>query len=251
MSQYRYTVKTAQLLGARERQEDTVSASSSELFVQRGMLLVLADGMGGMANGHLFSQLVSEQMQQTFCILDPMTEMSRMLWQCFEMTQQRAAAMNEHAEEEGGTTLVAVLIRDGRCTFLSVGDSRLALIRNGGLIWLNRPQVMSIRLDENVALGYLRQEDVQGSALRDALTTFVGSSTAVSCDVCTESFSLVPGDRIALMSDGITGTLDERTLLSLLMMPKESATDAIIQAVKLKNKPEQDNASIVLVVVDS
>lgn len=245
-----YTVSKAQYIGSRSRQEDALSVSLSEDLEQRGILLVLSDGMGGMANGHLFSRLAVEEMQNAFRLTDPTMDMPQTLQSCFDAAQEKAVAMNLNAEDEGGATVVAVLIRDGKCSFLSVGDSRLALIRNGGLIWLNRPQVMSTRLDENVALGYLRQEDVQGSALRDAVIGFMGSSVTVSCDACAEPFVLVPGDRIALMSDGITGTLDEQELLMYLLAPKESAAEEVIQAVQRKNHSDQDNSSILLAVVE-
>ena len=246
MVQNKYTVKKAQLLGMRSRQEDALSASPNAVYAQRGLLLVLADGMGGMANGHVFSQLVTEEMQKTFLKLDPAKPMDDTLMACFEEAQKKAAALNDDNDEEGGTTLIAVLIRGKKCA----GDSRLALVRNGGLIWLNRPQVMGTRLDENVALGYLSKEDVEGSALRDAVTAFVGSSAAISCDACPRPFTLVPGDRIALMSDGITGALDDQTLLSLLMAPKETAAEDVIQAVQSINNPRQDNSSILLAVVE-
>ncbi len=250
MSRYKYTVRKAQLLGARDRQEDTISVSPNGVYAQRGLLMVLADGMGGMANGHLFSRLVAESMQEAFLEIDPAESMQKTLMYCFDSAQKKAAAMNEDAEEQGGSTLIAVLIRGKKCAFLSVGDSRLALIRNNGLIWLNRLQVMGTRLDDNVALGYLRKEDVQGSALRDALITFVGSSAAVLPDACTEPFTLVKGDRIALMSDGITGTLDEEELLSLLMAKKDIAAEGVVHAVETKNKTEQDNGSIIMAVVE-
>ncbi len=245
-----YRVSSAQFLGARSRQEDTVSVSPNEVYGQRGLLMVLADGMGGMANGHLFSQLVCEEMQRCFCTMELLPDMQQTLVQCFEAVQQRAVAMNRDAEDEGGATMVAVLIRDEKCTFLSVGDSRLALIRNGGLIWLNRPQVMSTRLDENVALGYLRQEDVQGSALRDAVTGYVGSSAVFAADACTAPFELIPGDRLALMSDGVTGTLNDKELLMYLMTPSDVTVSEVVQAVQRKKRPEQDNSSILLAVVE-
>ena len=246
----RYIVSSAQFLGTRSRQEDAVSVSPNGAYEQKGLLMVLADGMGGMANGHLFSQLVCEEMQRCFCDMPPLPDMQQTLSRCFGVVQQRAVAMNQAAEDEGGATMVAVLIRDEKCTFLSVGDSRLALIRNGGLIWLNRPQVMSIRLDENVALGYLRQEDVQGSALRDAVTGYMGSSAMHDTDICTTPFTLIPGDRLALMSDGVTGALNDEELLMYLMTPSENAATEVVQAVQRKNRPEQDNSSILLAVVE-
>lgn len=245
-----YRVSSAQFLGARSRQEDTVSVSPNEVYDQRGLLMVLADGMGGMANGHLFSRLVCEEMQRCFCSMEPLPDMQQTLARCLEVVQKKAAAMNRDAEDEGGATMVAVLIQGKKCAFLSVGDSRLALIRNGGLIWLNRLQVMSTRLDENVALGYLRQEDVQGSALRDAVTGYLGSNTVFAADACTAPFELVPGDRLALMSDGVTGTLNDEELLMYLMTPPEVTASEVVQAVQRKNRPEQDNSSILLAVVE-
>lgn len=240
----------AQLLGSRSCQEDAMSVSLNHVFAERGLLMVLSDGMGGMANGDQFSQLVADEMQYAFLSMDPMQPMKDVLTKCFDIAQKKAAAMNEDAEENGGSTMIAVLIRKGKCAFLSIGDSRLALIRNNGLIWLNRPQVMGTKVDESVALGYLGKEDAQGSLLRDAVTMFMGSKSAISLDICTEPFKLVRGDRIALMSDGISGTLDEQELLSLLTGRKNRIADEVVQAVETKKKPEQDNGSIIVAVVE-
>lgn len=250
MSCYKCTVKMAQLLGSRSCQEDAISVSSNRMFVERGLLLVLTDGMGGMANGDQFSQLVADEMQYAFLAIDPKLPMKEILIECFDQAQKKAAAMNEGADENGGSTMIAVFIRKGRCAFLSVGDSRLALVRNNGLIWLNRPHVMGTKIDENVALGYLGKEDAQGSLLRDAVTMFMGSKSSISPDICTAPFKLVRGDRIALMSDGISGTLDEQELLSLLTGRKNRIADEIIQAVETKKKPKQDNGSIIVAVVE-
>ena len=251
MSQvYQYRVSRAQLLGTRSRQEDATSLSSTELFDEKGLLLVLADGMGGMADGHVFSRLVTEEMQRAFAAAPSTEDMQEVLACCFHAAQEKAVRLNRDAEDEGGATVVAVLIREDRCAFLCAGDSSLALVRNGGLIWLNRPQVMGVRLDENVALGYLSQADVQGNALRDAVIGYAGASAAFACDICTQPFRLIPGDRIALMSDGVTGTLGATELLPLLMLPRERAAKEIIRAVEQKNKPEQDNGSILLAVVE-
>ncbi|MBE5791395.1 MAG: serine/threonine-protein phosphatase [Clostridiales bacterium] len=250
MSRYKCTVRMAQLIGDRSRQEDAISVSSNSVFAERGLLLVLSDGMGGMANGDVFSQLVADEMQYAFLSVDPELSMKETLISCFDSAQKKAAALNEEAEEGGGTTLVAVLIRKRKCAFLSVGDSRLALVRSDGLIWLNRPQVMGAKIDENVALGYLGKEDAQGNLLRDAVTMFMGSNSPISLDICTAPFTLAKGDRIALMSDGISGTLDDKELLSLLTAKKSRVADEVIQAVETKKKSGQDNGSIIVAVVE-
>ena len=244
---YAYIVEHAQSIGNRSKQEDAILYSDESVYERKGILAVLSDGMGGLSDGEKFSALATECMVRHFENTEPMEDICEELRACFDVAQ-RAALVLQKDGSQGGATVVAVLIRNWKCAFLSVGDSSICLLRNGGLIHLNRKHTLGVSLDESVALGYLDEEFARSNIHRNSLTSHLGSENEIKCDVCSVPFSIMPGDRIALMSDGITGTLDEEELTRLLGKGTcENAANCMIGAVLRSEKPRQDNASILII----
>lgn len=245
--QYGYCVEYEQMQGCRSNQEDAVNSScGGELYYRKGILMVLSDGMGGMSDGEKFSEIAARVMVDHFEKIDPMEDMTKELLNCFGEAQQEALKLTREGIN-GGATVVAILIRDHRCTFLSVGDSSLCLLRRGGLIHLNRKQTLGLTLDESVALGYLGEEYAAKGVRKHALTSHLGSED-VTCDVCSVPFIVHPGDRIALMSDGVTGQLSDEELAEAIGTGTcRQAVECVISKVRAKGNPRQDNASIILV----
>lgn len=239
---------SCQALGERRNQEDSMAVSPQDMVAEKGFLAVLCDGMGGMAAGERFSAIGTSEMLRRFEELPPQKDICATLLSCMEAAQEAAVrAQEDTSSQMGGSTLVAVLIRDGQCAFISAGDSRIYLWRSGGLLQLTRDQVLGDLLDERAALGLIPLEDAQRNIRRASLVNGLGVSGAVACDRCIEPFTLMEGDRLALMSDGVFGTLEEESLCALLRLSPERAAVRIIEEVQARHKPRQDNCSVVVV----
>lgn len=242
-----------QNIGKRDRQEDSVLVSDTDISGKEGMLFVLADGMGGMSEGHLFSEIATHKMTEHFENMEFNDDMCQTLQDCYDAAQQQALAAQKPDEGiEGGSTVTAVLIRGTKCACLSVGDSRIYLLRGGGLIQLNREQVLGSMLDERAALGVIDREDADLSYGRNSLVNHLGRKTEVPCDICSRPFELLVNDRIALMSDGVFGTLSDKRITEIMNAhPKmQDAADAIIAAVMAEDKARQDNCTVMVIGVD-
>ncbi|HNW85631.1 MAG TPA: serine/threonine-protein phosphatase [Candidatus Limiplasma sp.] len=239
-------VRWKQHLGARADQQDACAASSAEVYERKGLLAVLSDGMGGLNRGAVYSKVATETMVSRFRSEPPQADPCTELLGLFMAAQ--AEALRIHREDnEGGATVVAVLMRNGRCSFLSCGDSRIYLLRGGGLIQLNREHTLGAVLDERAAFGYLPEEEALYNTRRAALTNHLGMAQLKAVDRNLTPFVLLPGDRIALMSDGITNTLKDDVLCRLLQGPFDTAPDQVIDQVIAAAHPKQDNASLLLV----
>lgn len=248
--QYRFVASAAQDIGSRQRQEDALKFSSEEAYRTKGLMAVLADGMGGMMDGDKFSAIATEEMIGHFETASLEMDMCQCLLNCYAAAQKRAIAEQSPDDDEGGSTVTAVLIRDMVCAFLSVGDSRIYLLRNNGLIQLNREQILGTMLDERAAFGIISREEAELNIRRSALINHLGREGLVGCDFCSEPFQLANGDKLALMSDGVFGTLSDDELCELLQLPVEDASQAVIDAVLAKEKPRQDNCSILIIAVE-
>lgn len=241
-----YEIGYAQTIGARENQEDAFGfVYPKPLPGQTEKLLaVVCDGMGGLDDGQIASNTAVKVLTSGFEEeLRNGTPQSCLLNLCAK-AQTAVQGHNRKTGSNTGCTLVSILIKDGRLSFLSVGDSRISLYRGRSLLQLNREHVLGQEMDEKQAF--------QGTGLSDpvrrrAITSHIGKETFSKVDRNVNPFQLLRGDKILLMSDGLFGALSEDEILRELSLPAQQAANRLVQAVTAKGLPGQDNATVVIV----
>ena len=235
--------------GQRSIQQDSIGWSRLDRYEERGFLAVLSDGMGGMKNGEVYSEIAVKEMLKHFKEENVNEDIVLRLVECYAAARKAALARCPVPEEpEGGATVVAVCIQNGKCAFLSVGDSRLYLWRGGALLQLNREQTLGVLLDENAAMGYIPKEYAK-SDLRDTIENNICEPGLKKCDIPIRPFDLTDGDILLLMSDGVPHTLTDKQIVQALNEMKGTASDSIEAAVKKANNPKQDNYTILEISV--
>ncbi len=242
-----YAVGCAQTIGGRPYQEDSYGAPdwrNPAVLASRGLLGIMADGVGGLNNGQAASGAVVRGMLNIFSQQDPNRTGSNRLLEMAAYAQSEVLKLNQQGSASG-STLVSVLIKDNEMNFISVGDSRIALYRAGGLLTLNREHVLGRESDEDAAMG--RGAAVTDERRRKAITSYMGKEKLTLIDRNVQPIKLMPGDKVLLMSDGVFGSLDDQTIISKLRLPPEQAAKAIVQAVDERQLPHQDNATIVVI----
>ena len=125
-------------IGAREGQEDSfapVNASDPEAMARRGLFAVVADGMGGLADGKAVSEAAVDGF---FTSLSDTGCSRRRPRQLLTGTCAINDALFQRFGGRGGTTAVAVWILRDRLHWISVGDSAIFLMRSGGVFQVNR-----------------------------------------------------------------------------------------------------------------
>ena len=190
----------------RERNEDSVYPEASG--AGNGPLLIgVADGMGGHVAGNIASSLALAAATEED--LDADTEIADRLLAGNEAIRKR---VGEELNLTGmGTTMTLGLFEeDGSATIGHVGDSRCYLLRDGALTRVTSDHTVVAEL---VALGHMKEEDVEKHPQRHLLTRSLGLGPV---DVDTESLVLQAGDRVLFCSDGLTSMLDERAITTLL-----------------------------------
>lgn len=250
MKQIPISVDFEQTPGSRSVQQDSCDVSGAELFRKKGVMAVLADGIGGMQGGEEFSRIAVERMLAYFSATAPEEDICSELLKAYGAARAHALQYAGMRELEGGTTVVAVLVRNNRFAYISVGDSRVYLLRNGGLLQLNREHVLGAVLDEGAALGYIPQEEADNNIHRKQLVNHLCAGPGKGCDRSLYSIEIRPGDKLVLMSDGVFTTLNEDEMMRCLMLPGTEGVVGLIEEVKRKAKPNQDNASVVMLAFD-
>src|SRR3954451_10064111 len=176
-----------------------VRSNNEDSYYAGDHLLVVADGMGGMAAGELASRLAIEAMTSLDAPIDNAHQMDA-LHKALEAANGRIAetVAADNSLQGMGTTLTAVIFSGDRAAMAHVGDSRAYLLRDGRLNQLTKDDTYVQML---VDQGLIKPEEA-GSHPRRAVVT-----QALQGEPVSPSYIIVepePGDRWLLCSDGLT-----------------------------------------------
>jgi serine/threonine protein phosphatase PrpC len=195
-------------------------------------LWVVADGMGGHSDGQMASRMVCDALADLLLppSLDTAVELVRARLQEVNGYLFRMAS-REVNPKQSGSTVVALLIRDGQCAILWAGDSRVYRLRAG--------ELRQLSVDHSWT-----GPDTPAGGDGTAITRAVGGTGSLELDVV--HVELLPGDRFLLCSDGITRELSDARLRELLSGADVSGScRALIRAVL--DTPARDNATAIVV----
>lgn len=247
--QLSYSIGNLQGVGRREHQEDSfgfVNAMDVTLIRNRGLLAILADGMGGMADGKLASETVVASLRQDFQMMDYSDDLGEQLRDMIRRANDRVYAQ---LQGDGGSTLVLCLFYQGQLWFGSVGDSALFLLRSGELLRLNREQnVLTDLYIDAVCQDSMDPNRARNDREKDALTQFLGMPALEEIDSLLRPMKLHDGDCFLLCSDGVSDIVPEPELQSCLEQPKPmQSCSALERAVINANYPYQDNFTALVI----
>jgi protein phosphatase len=243
-------ISQIEYLGDRQLQEDF----SSHVLLDdgRGLLAVLADGMGGHAAGEVASRLVVEKFIETFRSYPSNNISSRLSASLQQANACISAEIHNNKSLDGmGSTLVAVHISDFGLQWISVGDSLLYLVRQNKIKRLNADHSMQPIIDEALKLGKITESEAAQHPHRHALRSAVIGQELPLIDISESPFQLKKGDVIIIASDGIL-TLHENDLLAIAAESKSTSkiiVSQIINLVKSKKQPKQDNTTVQAICV--
>ncbi|MBR0160995.1 MAG: serine/threonine-protein phosphatase [Oscillospiraceae bacterium] len=236
-------------VGARENQQDAVYLSDTALFDQQGLLLCVADGMGGLSNGAIISSTAVSAVSNTFVKANK-SDPNRLLVQ---MLQAAASSVNTILAPNygaGGTTLLIGYLQAGMFWYCSVGDSRICLCREGELIHLNRRHVFEDELLlTHVNGGDLTYDRAKTYEKRGALTSYLGMGPLKYMDLPDSCVRTHKGDRFILMSDGVFNTLTDQEIVKLLRGKTATLPERLSSEVESRKVKFQDNYSAVVVEI--
>ncbi len=138
-------------------------------------------------------------------------------------------AQEDPALKGMGTTIVALLLTDESAILCHVGDSRIYHIRGNSIQFKTQDHSW---VGEMVKNGLLSEQEAQHHEKSNIITRALGISSTVQVDSHTIT-DLQEEDMFLLCSDGITGALDDATLVQVLNSKEhlEDCLDHIISVV--------------------
>lgn len=228
--------------------------------IPEDQLFVVADGMGGHAAGEVAARLAvtaiadfiastrrDAEITWPFEYDTSLSLESNRLKTAIRFANQKILDTILHKKDlEGmGTTLVGVMLGNGRACVGHVGDSRAYLIRGQDIVQLTSDHSW---VNEQVKLGFLTPDDASRHPFRNVVTRALGSKEDVLVDVVERDVQ--PGDVLVLCSDGLNTMLDDAEIVATVAQNTsdvEAAAEALVA--KANQKGGEDNVTVILIKV--
>lgn len=224
-------------IGSREEQQDAFGLSRMDRYEEDGLLAVLCDGMGGMAEGRMIAMETASELVSIF----PWADGSDIPgW-----ISQRSNRVYQQFRGYGGTTLVVAFLTKNRLSFWCVGDSDLFLLREGMLYELNIRQEYKNELALRALGGTFPVEEAFHDPQAGALSEYIGKEE-VKCDYNRIPFLLKPEDALLLCSDGVSDTLSLKQIREAMALSPQACCDKLEEEVLAAGKPNQDNYTAIV-----
>ena len=234
----------------RENNEDFAAffePTKPEDLLASGCLYIVADGVGGSAQGERASKYAAEKVLYEYYRQtedDPGQRLRKvMAWANRDLFN--------YAESAGiyqriATTLVAVVIRNGEMIIANVGDSRAYLLRDNEAVQLTTDHTM---VNEMVKSGAMSEEEARESLDTGIITRSLGGRAEVLVDVF-KPIALQTGDRLLLCTDGLTRYTSPKDLISLTedKSPEQAAENLVDLAI---NAGGVDNITVLIIDLES
>ncbi|GGK84960.1 PP2C family protein-serine/threonine phosphatase [Mangrovihabitans endophyticus] len=218
-----------------------VRSNNQDAYYAGERLLVVADGMGGMAAGDVASRLAVDAITSLDMAIDNEHQMDA-LHKALEAANGRIAetVAGDAALQGMGTTLTAVIFSADRAALAHVGDSRAYLLRAGRLNQLTKDDTYVQML---VDQGLIRPEEAGNHPRRAVVTQALQGEPVSPAYVIVEP---EPGDRWLLCSDGLTTVVPTETIEAemLAVQDPQACAERLLELALQAGGP--DNVTVIV-----
>lgn len=238
----RYEIGYANRLGNRAANQDRLAAIETE----DGVLLVLADGMGGMAKGEVAAQAVIDTARDLYLNApQPITDSGRLLRDIVNISHDLLVKDLAPDQERSsfGTTAVLCLVQNGEAHWAHVGDSRLYLFRGGRSVYRTRDHSY---VETLLQQGVITEEELTRHPRRNQITQCIGCTRYRPEPSIATPVALRENDVLLLCSDGLWEPVDEAQMGESLdgHDSLEAAVQRMADEAESRAYPRADNLSV-------
>jgi serine/threonine protein phosphatase PrpC len=224
-------------------------------------LFVVADGMGGHANGQGASRttiaLLAERVVRDL-ILPPFEvekkgetaaplddeQIKEILRNAIEDANGTLCQMNQRDKSDAGCTLTGFMMVGDRAFIFNVGDSRTYMLRDEKLYQLTNDHSLVGQL---VAGGLIEPEDVYTHPQRNQIFRSIGDKQNVQVDLFTQQVH--PGDVLLSCSDGLWEMVRDPQIAEILNQAADPQAACAQLIASANENGGEDNVSAVVVFV--
>lgn len=218
-------------------------ADTPDLWLARGHLLLVADGMGAHAAGELASKLAADgipHLYHKYRDLSPPEALDRAIRETNAEVHRRGMANADF--HNMGTTLSALLLLPQGAVCGHIGDSRIYRLRGTLLNQLSFDHSLQWELR---ASGQMPEGAELSNAIpKNVITRSLGPNAQVQVDL-EGPLPIELGDTYLLCSDGLTGKVEDVELGAILAsLPVPEAAQTLVDLANLRGGP--DNVTVLI-----
>ena len=244
-----FEVAVLSVIGDREEQQD---CAGFQIKIDEGIIAV-CDGMGGHAGGQTASTLATEIFMNSYLHEYPCDDPHSLLVDTANDADRRISDLKKPSGEplNAGSTVVAAYIKGNRLYWVSVGDSRMYILRQGEFVQTTADHNYMTLLMRQLDSGQIDSDTYEKNIPKgEALVSFLGVNGIPYIEANDIPFELISGDKILLMTDGLYKLVSDEGIKSVISN-FENIVDAL-SALELKAKKcgknlARDNMTVALI----
>ena len=209
---------------------------------RKGVLCLVADGMGGRKAGEVASREAVELVGRHY-YEDPSRDPAGSLARAFSAANATIGQLADldRGRTGMGTTLVVAAIRGSQVVVASVGDSRAYHV---GKRCISQITTDHTWVDEQVKAGLLTPEQARTHPQRNLVTRALGTRPEVEVDLY--EGSIESGDCLVLCTDGLSNQVEDGEIeVAVRTRPAEEAALALVDLVG--ERGGRDDATVLVV----
>ncbi len=183
-----------------------------EQLAKKGVLAIVADGMGGHEGGEVASQMAVQTVSEVYSA--SRVEPQAALVQAFQGANREIYQLSRRRNELAGmgTTCTAVAVVNGIAYASHIGDSRAYLVRGGQIYRMTEDHSATMAL---VKQGLISLNEAREHEDRNVILRAMGTHEEVEVSTWDAPFTVRPGDRLVLCSDGLHDTLTDAEICAI------------------------------------
>ncbi len=223
-----------------------VRPTDARLLNHKGVLAIIADGMGGHQSGEIASAMAVDTIDQCYYGTCKRRVSAALKWAFSEANKRiHAASLKEQRLHGMGTTATALVIRNGLAYFAHVGDSRLYHLKEGRLLLLSEDHSW---VNDLVKQGIISIEEARQHPNRNIITRAIGTHPLVEAQISAAALPVKVGDQYLLCTDGLHDLVSDVEITDILL--NEPPHEACNQLIGLaKERGGYDNISVTILAI--
>ncbi|MBW2117999.1 MAG: Stp1/IreP family PP2C-type Ser/Thr phosphatase [Deltaproteobacteria bacterium] len=232
----------------RQENQDYHAWHSPEDSSKKGILLALADGMGGRYGGATASKIAVDVLIETY-YKDLSHSISESLEKAFQKANEEVVAKGHTDINLAGmaSTLTAVVLKPDKMYYAHVGDSRGYSIYKNEITQFTEDHSYVADL---IKAGQIEEKEAETHPERNIITRAIGLESKLRVDAPAEPQTIKKDQHILLCCDGLHGVVSNEEIMSAVYEYKEP--DLICE--KLVEKANElggpDNITVMIARVD-
>jgi protein phosphatase len=230
----------------RELNEDSgtyVQPDDQEVLKSKGLLVVVADGMGGHSAGEVASGLAVEVISRVYYENggDPRSALETAFHEANRAIYKMAE--KDSSKSGMGTTCTALVLQSGTAISAHIGDSRIYLVRDGSIYLMTEDHSAVM---EMVKMGLITLGQARHHPEKNVILRAMGSHAEVEVTTWQEPFPVRAGDQFLLCSDGLYDLVEDEEIKQIVLLsePRTACENLIALA---KERGGHDNITVGIV----